>query len=430
MSDLEVSAQFPEKLQFLFNKNRWKILYGGRAATKSWGVARALLILGTQKEMRIVCCREIQKSIDESVHQLLDDQIKALGLQAFYSVQKNVIKGINGTEFTFHGLKFNIDNIKSLEGADICWVEEAQIVSAGSWKKLVPTVRKPGSEIWITFNPELEEDETYQRFVVKPPTNAIVVRLTYKDNPFLSEESKQDMADCLARSKEEFDNVWDGHCKSTVDGAVFGEELRKATAEDRIMHVPYNPAKSVQTFWDLGFSDATAIWFVQKIGFEWRVIDYLEDSQKTLAWYITELQKKPYVYELDNLPHDAEHKTLGAAGKSLQSQAVALGRKVRIIPVTSLTTQINIARTIFSNCYFDIEKCADGIQALRHYQYKVDPDTKQFSKDPLHNWASHGASAFMGFAMMATDKPEHKKPRKDVNYGTNRAKAGTGWMGN
>lgn len=419
-----INVQFPEKLQFLFEPHRYKIAYGGRSGTKSWGFARALLLLGAQRSIRVACCREIQKSIDDSVHELLKNQIEALGLSSKYKVLNTEIVGRNGTRFSFHGLKFNPDNIKSLEGADYCWIEEAQAVTNTSWNKLIPTIRKPRSEIWISFNPELEEDPTYQRFVVKPPTGAKVVYITYHDNPFLSKESLQDIQDAERGDPDEFQNIWEGRCKKQLEGAVFGSQLRQA--EDRIMSVPYTPTLPVSTFWDLGFGDATAIWFVQKVGFEWRVIDYLEDNQKTLAHYIQQLQAKGYVYDTDWLPHDAKHKTLAGAGQSLESQAIKLGRKVRIIPQTELVTQIDRARTIFPTCYFDREKCSDGLHALRHYKYKVDPETKQFSKEPLHDWASHGASAFMGFAISAQDKPLSKPKRMgDPSFGGNEA----GWMG-
>jgi phage terminase large subunit len=422
----EVTAQVPEKLEFLFKPARWKILHGGRAGAKSWGIARALLILGAERPLRVICCREIQKSIAESVHQLLDDQIGNLGLRAFYSVLLTEIRGRNGTTFTFHGLKHNVDNIKSLEGADIVWVEEARIVSVTSWNKLIPTIRKPGSEIWISFNPELEDDPTYQRFVVRPPTGAIVVKMDYKDNPFLSAESKQDIADTKSRSLDDYLHIYGGHCKTHLDGAVFASELRGAEA--RIMHVPYTPTKPVNTYWDLGFEDATAIWFVQRVGFEWRVIDYLESNQKTLGWFIQELQKKLYTYDIDHFPHDGKNKTLQGGGKSLEDQARALGRRVKVIPNTSLAAQINLARTIFANCYFDREKCADGLHALRNYVYEVDPDTNQFSKTPLHNWASHGASAFMGFAVSAQDN--QRKPKNQGNDVKSRTYSRNAWMGN
>jgi phage terminase large subunit len=406
-----VSAQFPEKLQQLFKPARYKIVYGGRGKGASWGISRRLLLRGASEKRRIICAREFQNSIDDSVHALLSEQIHNLGLHNFYDVKKTEIIGRNGTLFTFHGLKHNIKSIKSLEGADDCWVTEAQTVSKMSWDTLIPTIRKTGSEIYIDFNPELEEDETYQRFVVLPPTDSIVIRMSWRDNPWFNEVLEQERKDCLVRDPSGYQNIWDGLCKKAVEGAVFAKQLSDAEAAEpcRLTRVPYNPAKPVSTFWDLGLFDATAIWFVQRIGFEWRVIDYLESSQQTLGWYIQELQKRPYIYDTDWLPHDGRHKTLAANGKSLEQQARELGRKINIIPLLPIEAQINTARTIFPNVWFDRERCADGIHALRHYQYKV-LEGGQFSKEPMHNWASHGASAFMGFAVSAQDKTSRSKP--------------------
>jgi len=177
-------AQFPKKLEFLFEPSRIKAIYGGRGSGKSWGVARALLIMGANKPLRILCAREVQKSIKQSVHTLLSDQIQALGLGAFYEILEAEIRGQNGTLFSFAGLATNtVESIKSFEGCDIAWVEEAQTVSKRSWDILIPTIRKPASEIWVTFNPDVDTDDTYQRFVVNPPEFAKVVKVNWSDNP-------------------------------------------------------------------------------------------------------------------------------------------------------------------------------------------------------------------------------------------------------
>jgi phage terminase large subunit len=126
-----MNAEFPAKLRFLFSPKRYKVARGGRGSGKSWGFARALLVLGAKSKLRIICSREVQKSIKDSVHKLLEDQIGALGLTSFYDIFTTEIRGKNGTEFLFAGLSDQtIDSIKSFEGADICWVEEAQTVSS------------------------------------------------------------------------------------------------------------------------------------------------------------------------------------------------------------------------------------------------------------------------------------------------------------
>jgi len=149
-----MNVEFPEKLKFLFQPKRYKIAKGGRGSGKSWSFARALLIQGAEKKLRILCTREVQKSIKDSVHKLLADQIQSLGFGGFYEVLENEIRGKNGTVFTFAGLATHtIESIKSYEGVDRVWVEEGQVVRKRSWDVLIPTIRKPDSEIWVSYNP-------------------------------------------------------------------------------------------------------------------------------------------------------------------------------------------------------------------------------------------------------------------------------------
>lgn len=409
--------EFPEALECLFKPARYKTLYGGRGGAKSWGIARALLLQGTTKPLRVLCAREMQTSITQSVHKLLKDQIAAMGLSGFYEVQNYVIKGMNGTEFTFHGLKHNIANIKSIEGVDVCWIEEAQTVSKSSWDTLIPTIRKDGSEIWISFNPSLEADETYQRFVVSPPTGAVVQKINWADNPWFPDVLHQEMEDLKAKDYDAYLNVWEGHCKQTLDGAIYANEVRAATIAGRFTKVPYDPSKPVHTYWDLGRADKTAIWFVQMVGFEFRVIDYYENQGQALGHYLKELQSRSYVYGDCWLPHDANNELL-ASEQTIAQQCRAFGFKVRVTPKTSVVNGINAARTVFATCWFDSEKCADGLQALRNYRYEVDPDTQQYSTNPLHDWASHGADAFRYFAVSLKEeaKPAVVTVIPTVNY--------------
>src|SRR3954470_11780287 len=172
-----VKAEFPEKLAGLFESRPYKVLYGGRDGAKSWSVAQALLILGSKRPLRILCARETMDSIRESVHQLLTDQIVRLGLERFYTPLQSEIRGKNGTEIVFAGLrKQTVSSIKSYEAIDICWIEESSVVSRRSLTILLPTIRKPGSEIWFTFNPDLVDDPVYIDFVLSPPKGAWVVK--------------------------------------------------------------------------------------------------------------------------------------------------------------------------------------------------------------------------------------------------------------
>lgn len=216
--------EFPAALEFLFQPARYKVPYGGRGSSKSWSVARALVIIAVQSPKRILCAREFQNSTKESVHKLLADQIEVLGLSAFYSVQDTKITGINGSEFIFEGLRRNTTKIKSMEGIDICWCEEAQTISKASWDLLIPTIRKSGSEIWITFNPDLEEDETYTRFVKNTPPGAVVRLVNFMDNPWFPEELRREAEHLKHIDLDAYRHVWLGECKVAVTGALWTKE--------------------------------------------------------------------------------------------------------------------------------------------------------------------------------------------------------------
>jgi phage terminase large subunit len=186
-------AQFPDKAAILFEPARYKVLHGGRGSGKSHSCAKALLLHGVQDKERVLCAREIQKSIKDSVHRLLSDQISVLGLDDFYEVLETEIRGRNGTQIFFTGLSNQtIDSVKSFEGVSICWVEEAQSVSRRSWDILIPTIRAPNSEIWITMNPALDTDPTYERFISNPPPDSKVVQMNYLDNPWFPNVLEQE----------------------------------------------------------------------------------------------------------------------------------------------------------------------------------------------------------------------------------------------
>jgi phage terminase large subunit len=406
----DVKAEFPLKLQSLFQRSRYKVCYGGRGGAKSWGIARALLIKGAKEPIRILCAREYQTSIKDSVHKLLCDQIEALGLHSFYEITQANIKGANGTEFAFAGLKNNISNIKSFEGVDICWVEEGSTVSRLSWNVLIPTIRKEKSEIWVSFNPELETDETYQRFVANPPEDCITMRVNWSDNPWFPETLRLEKDSLKQRDEESYNQVWEGLCRQTVDGAIFAKEMQQAEKDGRICRVPFDATKPVHAVFDLGWSDSTAIWFLQFVGMETRLIRYIEDSQKTISYYLATMQTYGYHYDKVWLPHDAENKTLAASGRSIDDIVRAAGYKTEILPRVPVVDSINAARTIFPNCYFDREHAADGLACLRHYRYEVDPDTGQFSRNPLHDHYSHGADAFRYIGLMIRE-PHKRKPK-------------------
>lgn len=414
------TAKFPDKLQFLFEPAPYKVAHGGRGSGKSWGFARALLILGAQRPLRILCAREVQKSIEDSVHTLLKDQVTELGLESFYEVMAYEIRGKNGTTFSYSGLsQHTVTTIKSFEGVDICWVEEAQAVSKKSWDVLRPTIRKPGSEIWITFNPELETDITYQMFVVDPPTGAVVVQMNYMDNPWFNEKLEAERLDCLAKQPKDYPNIWGGKCKPAVAGAIYYDEVTKAEEEGRFCNVPYDPMLKVQVIFDLGWNDSMSISMVQKHSSELRAIDYMEDSNKTLDWYSAELRKLNYNWGRVWLPHDGftgDYKT----GKSAAQILTALGWDVvskEEIAMRALDVEAGIraTRMIFGRLYIDKTKCARLIQCAKRYRRHINQQTQQPGA-PLHDEFSHGGDNLRYIAVNA-EGFSNEEWGGNLNYG-------------
>ena len=355
----EIIHELPAKLIPLRNPKRYKVLYGGRGGSKSWGIARQLLLDGYDKPLRILCAREFQSSIRESVHRLLADQIYSMGLDGFYEIQNAVIRGKNGTEFGFEGLKHNVTKIKSYEGADRVWVEEAQAVSRASWNILIPTIRKPHSEIWMSFNPELDTDETYQRFVVNPPEDSIVIKLNYSDNPWFPQVLRDEMEDMKRKDFATYLNIWEGECRPALEGAVYANELRLATEQKRISNVPYTAESGVKAFLDIGWADNTSIWFAQKLGMEYRLIDYYENSQYPIEHYLRTMQSRGYIYDTVYLPHDARAKSL-QTGRSIEEIVRNTGFNVNVW-IINVSCSIRPSVIDFSYLLFNIMTTQENI---------------------------------------------------------------------
>lgn len=218
---MEIDTSIPEMLEPLFSPKRYKILHGGRGGGKSVSVAKALLIQGVQRRMRILCTREVQKSLSDSVIKLLADLIEELGLKEFYEVQKSVIKGRNGTEFLFAGLQdHTVDSLRSYVNIDVAWVEEAHSVSDRSWNVLIPTIRREGSEIIATFNPDQETDYVYRRFVKGNDPEAWVCQINWRDNPWFPKVLDTERRTLQAFNDDLYQHVWEGKCR-TAAGLLF-----------------------------------------------------------------------------------------------------------------------------------------------------------------------------------------------------------------
>lgn len=203
------------------NKCRYKVLFGGRGSGKTHQVAEYLIVKSLLQKEKILCTREIQRSIKESVHAVLVSKINALGLDKYFTVTENKISNIAGSEFIFAGLRMNIDSIKSIEGITKCWIEEAQSVSRKSLDILRPTIRAKDSEIIITFNPEREQDPVWQDFIINTPEYAFVQKVNYDNNPFFPEDLNKERLECLEKNKDDYKWIWLGELRKISDAQIF-----------------------------------------------------------------------------------------------------------------------------------------------------------------------------------------------------------------
>ena len=250
------AIQLPAWCRLFQPRSRYKVAWGGRGSGKSWGFARMLLLRvgASPVPVRVLCARELQVSIRDSVHRLLADQIDAMGIGHCFDVGESFIRCSNGSEFLFKGLRHNAGEIKSMENISICWIEEAQAVSEDSWKLLIPTIRAPGSEIWVTFNPDQESDPTYKRFVLSPPPSAIVRRVNWHDNPWFPPELEAERRHMQETDLDAYNWVWEGECRRVSDAQVLrGKWIVEPFTSEVSWDGPYFGA-------DWGFSvDPTAL---------------------------------------------------------------------------------------------------------------------------------------------------------------------------
>jgi phage terminase large subunit len=345
----------------------------------------------------------VQQSIRESVHKLLCDQIANLQLGAFFEIEKQSIRGKNGTEFVFAGLSDQTaESIKSFEGADICWVEEAQVVTDRSWTILTPTIRKPGSEIWVTYNPELDTDPTHVRFIEQPPPDLISVEMNWRDNPWFNDVLEKERIHAKNTLPDvDYQNIWEGKCRPAASGAVYAGEVATMFAEHRVTDVPYDPFLVVHVIFDLGWNDHMAIIMAQRHISQLRIIDYIEDDHKTLDWYSKLLRTREYSWGTVFLPHDGGHGDY-KTGKSSQQILEDLKWNVQVLPKRPIPDGIREARMAFAQLAIDKGKCMRLVECLKRYRRNVSNQTGE-AGNPIHDEWSHGADCYRYACQAAPD---------------------------
>lgn len=402
----ELVIDTPRVFVPLLQPARYKGAHGGRGSGKSHFYAELLIETCFCQTTRAVCLREIQKSIKQSIKLLLEDKIEKLGLGYFFEVLETEIRGKNGSLIIFQGMQnHTADSIKSLEGFDIALLVEAQNISQRSLDLLRPTIRKEGSEIWAEWNPETEDVPIDQLLRgSKAPADAIVVEANWRDNPFFPSVLMKEMLEDKERDYDKYMHIWEGNYRRTLDGAVYAKEIRKLYEDKRVCRVLPIPGKPVDTFWDLGKRDHTAIWFAQMQMGEYRIPDFYQNRGEKLEHYVQVVKERGYPIGTIWLPHDAEQDRL--VGKTILQAMRDLfpNTLVRVIPrMAKKANGIEAVRRIFPNCYFDEEKTREGLKCLGKFKYDVDADTGGYSANPLHDENSDAADAFAQLALSLSE---------------------------
>lgn len=403
----KAEIRLPPKIVSVFDgEARYRGAYGGRGSGKTRSFALMTAVRGYQWGMnggtgQILCAREHLNSLDESSLEEIKSAIRSVDwLNSYYEIGEKYVRSRDGRiNYVFSGLRRNLDSIKSKARIILAWVDEAEAVSDSAWQKLIPTVREEGSEIWVTWNPETKRSATHRRFRIDPPEGSKIVKINWEDNPYFPTVLNNERLEDKAKRPDLYDHIWNGEMLIHADGAYYAEEMRTANDEGRLTNVPYERSVGVVTAWDLGVGDSTAIWFAQMVGQEVRLIDYYECSGVGLDHYAKVLADKGYHYEGHILPHDVRVREMGTGKSRLETLDTLAVRPVTIAPQLMVDDGIQAARTMIGRCWFDMEKCERGVDALRQYRRDYDDKNMVWRGKPLHDWTSHCADAFRYLAV-------------------------------
>ena len=359
--------------------------------------------------LRSVCVREVQKSLKESAKRLIEDKLAEFGLGSAdgFKVWREVIETPGDGLIAFQGMQDHTsESIKSLEGYGRAWVEEAQGLSGRSLNLLRPTIRIPESELWFSWNPTRETDpvDKLLRGDVLP-TDAVVVRANWSDNPWFPGVLEQERTDCLNNEPDQYEHIWEGGYATVLSGAYYAKVIAEARTEGRIGKVAKDPLMRVMAVFDIGVRDATAIWVCQFVSREIRVLDYYEAVGQPLAAHLEWLRSRGYGAAECILPHDGAKEDAVTAIR-FEDHIRAAGFDVRTIPNQgkgAALKRVEIARRLFPRVWINEDTCKPGLSALGWYHEKRD-EARGVGVGPEHDWSSHGADAF-GLMCVAYEEP-------------------------
>lgn len=420
--EVELKVEVPRVFRPLMTRARYLGAHGGRGSGKSHFFAlKAVLHNFENPGARGVCIREVQNTIRDSVKTLIESKIQALGLGPHFEVLRDEIRGHNGSLIVFRGMQaYNAENIKSLEGFDWAWIEEAQSLSDRSLRLLRPTLRKDGSEIWAAWNPRHDTDPIDRLLRgANRPKDAVVVEANWQDNPWLSGVLIDEMERDYLDDPEMAEHVWGGGYEIVTEGSYFARLIAAAEQAGRVGNFPHDPARPVFTSWDLGIDDYTAVWFWQVYETHVVVIDYIEtsdvgfdqiiagglpehlDDERERQARLDELGRTtPYTYAGHFLPHDVRVRELGSGARERAQILRALGlRNIHKGAAANPEDRIAASRRLLPVTRFHLSsRVQEGLKRLRRYKKKVHQQMAVYL-GPAHDENSHSADAFGEFAV-------------------------------
>lgn len=371
--------------------------------------------------LRAICGREIQKSLKDSAKFLIERKLEKFGLGEAdgFKVFQDKIETPKDGLIVFQGLQdHTTDSIKSFEGFHRFWGEEAHSISARSIGLIRPTMRWENtrlglsSEMWWSWNPLRKSDavDVMLRTDAKP-TGAQVVRANWSDNPWFPKVLEQERSDCLDKTPEQYDHIWEGGYASVLSGAYYSKLLIEAKQQNRITRVAADPLMTLRLIVDIGGTgakaDAFALWVAQFVGKEIRWLDYYEAVGQPLAAHLNWCRSRGYTPDKAQfwLPHDGSTNDK-VYDVSYESALKSAGYEVTVVPNQgkgAASARIEAARRLFPRMWFDEEKTAAGRDSLGWYHEKRDDD-RNIGLGPNHDWASHGADAF-GLGCVTYEEP-------------------------
>lgn len=390
---------------------RHLVIKGGRGSGKSHSVARIILNVCRALSIRALCTRETQKSIEESVYQLLSDCISELGFEDFYRRLKTHIHGANGSGMLFAGLRSqDINKLKSTERIKLAWVEEAHVVTEKSLDVLTPTIREENSVIIYTYNPELDDDPVHARYAIKPQDDVCVVEMNWRDNPWfpevLDKERRRMYDNDTSDGKVKYHWIWEGKTLPAVEGAIFAAEVATFQEQHRYRLIDHDPMGKVHGIMDLGYGVMTMA-LVQRFGNTVQFVGYREWRNSTYAKITKDLENDPackdYRWGKIFMPHDAAHRD-PKTGNSHKEVMSDLGWTVADIPQIGIENYIEAARRLFTQSYINTENGGDLLMGhLKRFKYKTSEQNLDKRMAPDKDDHSHGSETYCYTAVVAEE---------------------------